>query len=62
MNGNKRHANSPVRNQNMGLDTMGELCISPNSGQSDIMETMKKFKNVYSEIHANSTGHSGQYM
>ena len=59
MDGNKRHANSPMRNQNIGVDTMGE---PPNSGDNDLMETMKAFNDVYSEIHTNSTGHSGQDM
>lgn len=40
MNGNKRHANVPVRNKNMGVDTMGEPWAPPNSGQDDLMETM----------------------
>ena len=62
MDGNKRYANSPVRNQNISVDTIGEPCIPLNSGHNDLMETMKAINDDYSEIHPNSTGHSGQDM
>lgn len=60
MDDNKRHAISPVRNKNMGVDAMGEPWVPPNSGHNDLMENMKAFNNVYSKIHTNSTGHSCQ--
>ena len=55
MDDNKRHAISPVRNKNMGVDAMGEPWVPPNNGQNDLMENMKAFNNVYSKIHTNST-------